>query len=620
MGKITPYLRSQVIKKYIHSLSMNEIVRETPLSKGTVNNILQDWRLKIKGTDIEEIRAFTSEVRKSGITIEECAQGFRIVQLLKKFDITDEFDVSVNRTDEFEDLDLDANNSDFIIDKNPSAQYGNAATNFNNNVNISTKTEIYNIPYFLNHIYKNCKKHDITPNIVIGWIDDLLSSFHDLDTESDEDNDYIDTISSDLNNSVEKKQNEQNIRKEIPFVSRLSFYIKRKEKRIRHLENIINSFSKKIDDLTKQRQDLVSRINKIIKIEKRVFSYFKWYENLKQELLYKYSLLIEQEFGTFANAVEDFKQYDFDVIKILTEYRNISSLRNDVEITQNQVDTNKATRDALVLEVASLEESKNYNKQAINTFNELEKIGIGLKELKELSNIIMESAFANKFSVKDAVKKFFIDLEKQYDNKLGFEKKVEELKSQMKEIEYQIPGYKQYLDLYIGAVSTLSHLNANGVTNTSIINMNQLFSIFRNSDFLSNPLDQNADKGFENRDDPTKNNETIYWQQFIAKLQSIRNINQEINKQISNLNILHKQIDVLNNNKQLLEVTYNDVVSNLQNILSTIHQSIDMARQINESVEKKKIVPVPIVFTVFVNSGTSNNEPDDRKEKNKTDK
>ena len=32
------------------------------------------------------------------------------------------------------------------------------------------------------------------------------------------------------------------------------------------------------------------------------------------------------------------------------------------------------------------------------------------------------------------------------------------------------------------------------------------------------------------------------------------------------------------------------------------------------------IVPVPIVFTVFINSGTSNNEPDDRKEKNKTDK
>ena len=35
----------------------------------------------------------------------------------------------------------------------------------------------------------------------------------------------------------------------------------------------------------------------------------------------------------------------------------------------------------------------------------------------------MESAFANDLDVKDSVKKFFIDLDKQYDNKLGFEKK-----------------------------------------------------------------------------------------------------------------------------------------------------------------------------------------------------
>ncbi len=106
LSKITHLLKSQVIRKYLYAFSMNEIARETLLSKGTVYNIIQDWRSKIVGINIEEIRAFMSEVRKSGITIEECAQGFRIVQLLKKFDINDEFDVSVNE-DENEDLDLD---------------------------------------------------------------------------------------------------------------------------------------------------------------------------------------------------------------------------------------------------------------------------------------------------------------------------------------------------------------------------------------------------------------------------------------------------------------------------------------------------------------------------------
>lgn len=74
LSKITSSLKSQVIQKYLHALSMNEIVRETPLSKGTVYSIIQDWRSNIGGTNIEEIRAFTSEVRKSGITIEVCSR------------------------------------------------------------------------------------------------------------------------------------------------------------------------------------------------------------------------------------------------------------------------------------------------------------------------------------------------------------------------------------------------------------------------------------------------------------------------------------------------------------------------------------------------------------------
>ncbi len=35
-----------------------------------------------------------------------------------------------------------------------------------------------------------------------GWIEDLLSSFHNLATESDKDNDYDDANNSDINNIV----------------------------------------------------------------------------------------------------------------------------------------------------------------------------------------------------------------------------------------------------------------------------------------------------------------------------------------------------------------------------------------------------------------------------------
>jgi len=169
---------------------MNEIVREIRLSKGTVNNIIQAWKSQLAGTDIEEIRGFMSEVRKSGIAIGECAQGFRIVQLLKKFDIYDEFDVGVNE----DDLDSDLDESNFPDNRNPYDPHTAETTNRqHNNDNNKANMENNQIIYFLEHIYKNCNNLGVKPNIIMHWIEDLLLSFPDLNTESDKDSIYNDT-------------------------------------------------------------------------------------------------------------------------------------------------------------------------------------------------------------------------------------------------------------------------------------------------------------------------------------------------------------------------------------------------------------------------------------------
>jgi len=67
---------------------------------------------------------------------------------------------------------------------------------------------------------------------------------------------------------------------------------------------------------------------------------------------------------------------------------------------------------------------------------------------------------------------------------------------------------------------------------------------------------------------------------------------------------LNKQIYILNNNKQLLEKAYTDAVSNLNITLSKIHQSLDVAKQINEGIDKKKIRPLPIVLPIFIKYGS----------------
>jgi hypothetical protein len=67
---------------------------------------------------------------------------------------------------------------------------------------------------------------------------------------------------------------------------------------------------------------------------------------------------------------------------------------------------------------------------------------------------------------------------------------------------------------------------------------------------------------------------------------------------------LNKQIYILNNNKQLLEKAYTDAVSNLNITLSKIHQSLDVAKQINEGIDKKKIILLPIVLPIFIKYGS----------------
>ncbi len=80
-------------------------------------------------------------------------------------------------------------------------------------------------------------------------------------------------------------------------------------------------------------------------------------------------------------------------------------------------------------------------------YRELSTRGFDLKGLKRLYNTIIEISLANKMPVLDAVTKFLNDIEDQYDNKLGFEAKIKELRTTMEKLEDVIPQYKSNLHI-----------------------------------------------------------------------------------------------------------------------------------------------------------------------------
>ena len=95
---------------------------------------------------------------KSGITVQQCVQGFRTFQMLKEFGINDEFDGWINEENDIEDKNLDSKtiqNKDSQLNHIRSTDQTNQITKrLKENKNSDDKAN--QISYFINTIYKNC--------------------------------------------------------------------------------------------------------------------------------------------------------------------------------------------------------------------------------------------------------------------------------------------------------------------------------------------------------------------------------------------------------------------------------------------------------------------------------
>jgi hypothetical protein len=64
-------------------------------------------------------------------------------------------------------------------------------------------------------------------------------------------------------------------------------------------------------------------------------------------------------------------------------------------------------------------------------YRELENFGMGIKQLKVLLHTVTEIAAANNIPQDNATEKFFSGVQKQYDDKLGFESELQNLRSEV---------------------------------------------------------------------------------------------------------------------------------------------------------------------------------------------
>ncbi|HET7284400.1 MAG TPA: hypothetical protein VFI70_06910, partial [Nitrososphaeraceae archaeon] len=115
----------------------------------------------------------------------------------------------------------------------------------------------------------------------------------------------------------------------------------------------------------------------------------------------------------------------------ISEFSESQSLKTRHKMLQDNVRLLQSEYNYLGQRCSSLEIMVNFHEQIISIFKDLDGKGFGLEELKLLWKTITEITVANTMPLNEAQRKFFKDIEEQYDKKLGFESKVQNLKTEV---------------------------------------------------------------------------------------------------------------------------------------------------------------------------------------------
>ena len=136
--------------------------------------------------------------------------------------------------------------------------------------------------------------------------------------------------------------------------------------------------------------------------QERITSYdLKWYSDLRVELR-KYGIPIDDT-PKFAKIVDNIREYGYDTGKVINEFSDLESLRLNYDFLQESVHTLENKNSNLEQRRSTLEVFVNMHNQALSTYQHLDAMGFGLKQLDFLRNTVKEIALENEIPADQAV-------------------------------------------------------------------------------------------------------------------------------------------------------------------------------------------------------------------------
>ena len=223
----------------------------------------------------------------------------------------------------------------------------------------------------------------------------------------------------------------------VPF-SQIPEYIMQKRQEKEKLEQEIQVMEEKVKKLQKEKSDSERLCNSALEESRITKENLKWYSDIKEELVKRYGIPVDDisKLGAIVDQVSQL--FDYDASKVVYALSNLESLKAEYAKFQTLTQEVKTDYYCLNQEKSELQNVVASCKQSLSIYDQLAAdMNFGLKELKLLWNIILEIAAANNIPREQAVSKFFKDIEQQYDDKLGFESKIDKLQVEVNKLSLQ---------------------------------------------------------------------------------------------------------------------------------------------------------------------------------------
>jgi hypothetical protein len=294
-----------------------------------------------------------------------------------------------------------------------------------------------NFDSFILDIYNRCKSLSLSPKDIAAHLKDLLE-----------------------------------FSKTIPL-SQIPEYINLKKEEKKKLEEEIEKSEENKKCLEAESSKIESLIDEEIRSHKMTTQKLRWISHLKLELA-KHNIPLN-DLEQFVKVINGINNYGYNINKVINEFSDLNRLTAEKNALELAVQNLENTVNKLKQEKSSIEQALYFHNQTLSVYNMLDRMQFGLKELKQLRSTIIEIGIANNMSSDQAIQKFYMDLEHDYDNKLGFESKLEKLRLEIADLSRDQTRLRSETLAQPLAGPMLVRLIQRGITEQDIVDITHFF-------------------------------------------------------------------------------------------------------------------------------------------------